>query len=276
MPKLLVLVLMFFSLTASADHAAEGYAAYQRGDYSGAMNEWRTLAEQGDATIQNNLGALYEHGHGVAKNYTQAAHWYRKGAEQGDATAQSNLGLMYSKGHGVAQDYAEAFQWFRKSAEQGDAAARYSLGLMYSKGQGVAQDYAEAFRWFRKSAEQGDASAQYNLGWIYANGQGVAINYERSVYWHALAAQNGNTLAADNIESNLPYLPKLVVNKDDVNIREKASASSKVLLTASKDTALFSLSKQNGWLEVYARTGNTLGYVADYVVTEYKPSAASE
>ena len=33
-------------------------------------------------------------------------------AEQGIAGAQSNLGLMYEKGQGFEQDYVEAHKWF--------------------------------------------------------------------------------------------------------------------------------------------------------------------
>ena len=87
-----------------------------------------------------------------------------KRAEQGDATAQNNLGAMYHQGQGVAQDYAEAVKWFRLAAAQGLAAAQSWLGSMYEQGQGVAQDYAEAVKWFRLAAAQGDAAAQSNLG----------------------------------------------------------------------------------------------------------------
>ena len=42
-------------------------------------------------------------------------------ANDGDATAQNNLGLMYMSGTGVPQDYKEAGKWFKMSAEQGEA-----------------------------------------------------------------------------------------------------------------------------------------------------------
>ena len=203
MLKLLPLIFIFFTLNAFAADFQKGYTAYQSGDYTAAIKEWKPLAEQGDANTQ------------------------------------------------------------------------YNLGVMYANGQGVAQDDAHAVYWYRKAVEQGDASAQNNLGGMYAEGRGVDKNYAWAVYWYALAAQNGNTLAADNIESNLSNLTKLAVNKDNINIREKASASSKVLLIASKNSTLYSLNKQNGWFEVYSRTGNTIGYVADFLVTEHKPKPSS-
>ena len=41
-------------------------------------------------------------------------------AEQGDADAQFLLGFMYAYGKGVAQDFAKAVKWYRKAAEQGN------------------------------------------------------------------------------------------------------------------------------------------------------------
>ncbi len=45
----------------------EGMAAYQRGDYATALREWRSLAKQGNAIAQNNLGFMYDKGHGVSQ-----------------------------------------------------------------------------------------------------------------------------------------------------------------------------------------------------------------
>ena len=54
------------------------------------------------------------------------------------------LGVMYYEGHGVLKDYTEAAKWFRHSAERGWLGAQCNLGVMYYRGEGVAQDYAEA------------------------------------------------------------------------------------------------------------------------------------
>uniref|UniRef100_UPI0025971FFC tetratricopeptide repeat protein n=1 Tax=uncultured Psychrobacter sp. TaxID=259303 RepID=UPI0025971FFC len=65
-------------------------------------------------------------------------------ANQGDASAQHNLGWMYKNGEGVRQDYAKAVEWYTKAANQGNASAQYNIGLMYYGGEGVRQDYAKA------------------------------------------------------------------------------------------------------------------------------------
>ena len=44
---------------------------------------------------------MYYQGQGVPQDYAEAVSWYRLAAEQGNATAQSNLGAMYDNGRGV-------------------------------------------------------------------------------------------------------------------------------------------------------------------------------
>jgi hypothetical protein len=97
------------------------------------------------------------------KNGVQTVDELRKAAEQGYAYAQNDLGAMYYNGQGVARDYSQALTLFRKAAEQGYAYAQNNLGAMYYNGRGVAKDYSQAITWFRKAAEQGHAGAIKNV-----------------------------------------------------------------------------------------------------------------
>ena len=143
----------------AADYNA-GVAAYKRGDYSAALLEFRTLAEQGSAKAQFALGFMYRNGQGVSQDNRQAVLWYRKAAEQGDASAQTNLGLMYDNGEGVPEDDHQAALWYRKAAEQGNADGQYFLGLMYDYGEGVPEDDVHAYTWFNLAAAQGHEEAE--------------------------------------------------------------------------------------------------------------------
>ena len=87
----------------------EGVAAYNRGDYATAVEEWLPIAEQGNADAQYNLGIMYDNGYGVPQDYAEAVRWYRLAAEQGYAKAQFVLGVMYDNGRGVPQDYPYGF-----------------------------------------------------------------------------------------------------------------------------------------------------------------------
>jgi len=79
-----VLLLMAFVIISAPGFSADyvdGVDAYQRGDFQAALLEWRPLAEQGDDRAQNNLGAMYRFGRGVARSRIEAVKWYRRSAE---------------------------------------------------------------------------------------------------------------------------------------------------------------------------------------------------
>jgi len=126
----------------------------------------KTLAEQGDANAQFNLGWMYNNGEGVEQDFKEAAKWYRKAAEQGDAEAQSNLGLKYDNGEGVEQDFKEALKWWQKAADQGQVYAQCNLGMMYERGEGVMEDHVTAYAWWNIAAANGDKDAKGNKGLI--------------------------------------------------------------------------------------------------------------
>jgi TPR repeat protein len=166
-------------------------AAYKAGNYEEAARGFRSAADLGDAVGQNNLGALYKTGFGVAQDDAEAVKWFRQAADQGNALAQRNLGTMYATGRGVALDYAEALTWFRLSADQGNAAGQTAVATIYVRGFGVAQDDVEAMKWFRLAADQGNAMAQYGLGVGYRTGRGVPEDDAEAAKWYGLAARQG-------------------------------------------------------------------------------------
>ncbi len=96
-----------------------GLAAFQSGNYDSALNEWRGIAEQGNAGAQFWLGILYANGKGAPQDYRSAAEWFHKAAKQGHVYAQYNLGQMYFEGLGVTQDFVFAYMWTNISSAQG-------------------------------------------------------------------------------------------------------------------------------------------------------------
>ena len=80
---LAALVWLMVPVWASAGASAqsdfmEGLAAYDAGDYRTALEEWRTLAETGDAEAQTALAGLYLDGLGTAVDAAAALRWYRR------------------------------------------------------------------------------------------------------------------------------------------------------------------------------------------------------
>ena len=189
---------LYLELEIDADFGA-GQAAYNRGNYATALQEFRPLAEQGHAGASSYLGFMYANGRGVAQDDRQAVEWYRKAADQGYAAAQSNLGFMYQNGRGVAQDDRQAVEWYRKAVDQGYAAAQSNLGFMYQNGRGVAQDDRQAVEWYRKAVDQGYAAGQNNLGYMYQEGRGVAQDDRQAVEWYRKAVDQGYAAGQYNL-----------------------------------------------------------------------------
>ena len=136
----------------------DAVAAYRRADYAAAFQVYHSLAEQGLAVAQFNLGLMYANGQGVSKDETEATKWYRLAAEQGRSDAQYQIGhLSYQQ-----NDYAEAAKWFRLAAEQGRPDAQSNLGVMYAEGEGVPRDVVQALMWFTLAADQNHKDAKEN------------------------------------------------------------------------------------------------------------------
>ncbi len=136
-----------------------------------AVQILKHYASQGDAPSQRKLGLLYDNGHGVEQNYSEALEWYKKAAASGDALAHNNIGVMYFAGFGVPRSLAEAMKWFLAAADLGSPGAADNLGEMYARGLGVPQDDAEALKWFRKAADLGHGPARQKLEALLAKGR---------------------------------------------------------------------------------------------------------
>ena len=65
--KLMILALAFLLLpqVALADAFDDAVAAYERRDYTAALQGFKRVADQGDAMAQSNLGVMYYKGQGV-------------------------------------------------------------------------------------------------------------------------------------------------------------------------------------------------------------------
>jgi len=153
---------MALALSLAAPVMAAGLedavAAYRRADYAKAFQVYHSLADQGLAVAQFNLGLMYANGQGVAKDETEAMKWYRLAADQGRSDAQYQLGhLSYQQ-----NNYAEAAKWFRLAAEQGRPDAQSNLGVMYAEGEGVPRDDVQALMWFTLAADQNHKDAIEN------------------------------------------------------------------------------------------------------------------
>lgn len=98
---------MALATPAGAQSVKAGVDAWGRGDYDGAVAQWRGPAVAGDADAQFNLGQAYKLGRGVPVDPALAESWFRKAALQGHYQAQDNYGLaLFQSGR-----KAEAAPW---------------------------------------------------------------------------------------------------------------------------------------------------------------------
>lgn len=190
------LAFTLLSAPVLAQSFEEGAKAYEKGDFDSALENWRPLAEQGQAKAQFNLGLMYERGAGVDRSEAEAAHWLLLAAAQGHTAAQVSLATIYANGSDEVRNYAEAAKWFRTAAEHGNSEAETALGSLYNHGHGVKRDDKEAVRWFRLAAVQGYGPALTNLGYMFEQGQGVAKDQVKAhMYFNLGAAASADALA---------------------------------------------------------------------------------
>ena len=75
-----------------------------------------------------------------------------KYAEAGDVPAQVQLGQMFYHGRGVARNVDIAFGWFSQAAAKNDAAASFALARMAERGDGRAESNADAVIGYQRAA----------------------------------------------------------------------------------------------------------------------------
>jgi cell division septation protein DedD len=136
-----------------------GVEAWQRGDFPGAVKQWRGLADRGDADAQFNMGQAYKLGRGVPADLKIAQSWYQKAAAQGHEQAQANLGLILFQ----AGDRKGAMPWLKKAAAAGDPRAQYVLGTTLYNGDIIGRDWPQAYALMTRAASQGLPQAASSL-----------------------------------------------------------------------------------------------------------------
>jgi TPR repeat protein len=181
-----------------ADKAAPANVAASPGNVGQAnqatavpQGSLQSLAEQGKADAQFDLGFAYAKGQGVPRDDAVARHWFELAAGQGVAKAEYWMGLMSERGRGGPRSYADALQWYRRAAEQGFSPAEVALGRFYGRGLGVARDPQQRTDWYRRAAEHGNPVGAWALGNFYQFGNGMDKDIATARQWYLRAADKG-------------------------------------------------------------------------------------
>lgn len=148
-----VLLLCLLAAPARADNES-GLRAYEAGRYDVALEEFRPLAERGDAQAEFMLGVMYHYGKGVPPDDAVAAIWFYKAASKGNPNGQLAFGSLHIRGAGVRRDLVTAYMWLTLAAESGvsglqqqavllrDDAARSMTSQEMERARRLAADFA--------------------------------------------------------------------------------------------------------------------------------------
>jgi TPR repeat protein len=160
-----------------------------------ALSMLQTLAQQGKADAQFDLGYAYAKGQGVPQDDTRARHWFELAAIQGVPKAQYWMGVMLERGRGGSRSYADALRWYRRAADQKYAPAEVAVGRFYGRALGVERDVTQRTEWFRRAAEQGNPVGEWALGNFYQFGNGLPKDMVQARQWYERAANQGFVFA---------------------------------------------------------------------------------
>ena len=191
------------------------------------LNDILNAAENDNIQAQVVLGAMHEHGMGVALNDTRSAYWWQRALDNGYWEIAKALGSMYFSGRGVPLDYEKAMELYLLAAEHGHPHAIKFVALGYKRGLGLPQDDIKAEEWakraaalegpeadvvfldsfqsketepqteeeifaeFLRQAEKENARAFYYVSVAYTSGTGIARNYVEAEKWARKAANRG-------------------------------------------------------------------------------------
>jgi TPR repeat protein len=122
----------------------------ERREYQVHFEYFLSLAREGDAARQHDVGVKYLEGFWVEADHKQAAYWFTQAANNGDVDAQEALAGLYCLGIGVERNPVKATQWMSLAAEGGSPSAQFDLARMFQAGAGVPKDFQKAAFWFHR------------------------------------------------------------------------------------------------------------------------------
>ncbi|MEP7240662.1 MAG: toll/interleukin-1 receptor domain-containing protein [Devosia sp.] len=175
-------------------------------DYAGAAELYRQAADQGSPDAQLALGALFQRGVGVDRDWSRALSLFSAAADAGYPEALRRLAIMYELGQGAPADVNHAAQLYETASIKGDLPALFladygvgdsvsitnrltnemerlagepnnpvgerMLGQLYERGYMRNTDFTQAQQQYELCANQNNAMCQYMLGYFYYYRQG--------------------------------------------------------------------------------------------------------
>lgn len=219
--------------------------AYNDGNYSKAIKNFRKASDDGNIVADWYLGHIYATGKGVSVDDATAFSYYSRVAEayDPDEPDQKRLRIMVDGQLRVAnylrtgipeagirpEPAAAARTYLRLASTYGHPGAQFALGVMTMKGQGVRKNPQQALKWLMAAARKRHPGAQAYLGDLYWDGKVVQRDETRAVMWYILAGATASPA-------------------DDAAIIERANA---IRSEVSDETRLEAEARARVWADQY-------------------------
>lgn len=189
------------AIKARAD-AGDAEAAFRLGrywhlespqrDYRLALSLYTQAQTQGHGWAINNIGLLYQGGHGVAHDDAKAREYFEQAAAKHNAFGFYNLALVNFHGRGVPRDTAAGLDWLEKCSALNLSVCLYEEAAVYYEGDfGVARDPAKALIFGTKASELGDRSAGWGVAKLYLLGEGTTEDAARGMTMMRTLSEQG-------------------------------------------------------------------------------------
>eukprot|EP00826_Nyctotherus_ovalis_P037279 TRINITY_DN3389_c0_g1_i5.p2 TRINITY_DN3389_c0_g1~~TRINITY_DN3389_c0_g1_i5.p2 ORF type:complete len:362 (-),score=90.03 TRINITY_DN3389_c0_g1_i5:1942-3027(-) len=200
---------------------------YVERDQIKAMEYYKRAASNEHPVAMNNLGTY----HFKRKEYKEAVKLFIEGAIMGCLRAANNLGICYENGHGIAKDYAEAAYWYERAGRKGHLEAMVNAGFLYLKQGQITSNfkhYEQALKWLiqanrvNEGEERYEGDISYALGLIFFNALGTQRDLRAALRCFGKAYSLGHVFAAKCYADAIIANAKTVENamKNSRKIRE--------------------------------------------------------
>ncbi len=115
---------------------------------------------------QNEMALFYLSGAMGTADPSAAAGWFLRASQAGNLVAAINLATLYERGHGVAQNFSQAGQLYEAAARRGNAQAAAAVARFMAAGAGTTKNIPVAWAWANVAIQNGDNEAKTILGEI--------------------------------------------------------------------------------------------------------------
>jgi TPR repeat protein len=145
------------------------YRAYDllKTDPAESFSQYLELAERGSVWSMANVGQLFEHGEGTARDLAQAEKWYLRAYRAGSDYGLIWLGHFYQE----SKQYEKAQDVFRTGVERGFVPAMFRLAASYWHSADWPQRRDEALTLLERGSAAGDLSARRFLASAMTRGR---------------------------------------------------------------------------------------------------------